>query len=72
VGDLPDVMYFVSSRTGVLLRRSSTGAQWGDWVFSGGTWHQPTETILNYMRGQDDDVDEVTEAQAREGYPDAF
>lgn len=60
--------YFVSSRTEALLRRDSDG----DWVFVEGKWTQPTETILNYMIGQDDDVDEVTEDKAREDFPEAF
>lgn len=60
--------YFVSSRTEALLRRDENG----DWVFVDGKWTQPTETILNWTRGQDDDVDEVSAADARKQYPGAF
>ena len=60
--------YFVSSRTEALLRRDDDG----DWVFVEGKWTQPTDTILNYMIGSDDDVEEVTEAKAKDAYPGAF
>ena len=66
--NLPDARYFVSSRTNALLRGDNTGhAYWKD-----GKWRQPTDTILNWMIGQDDDVEQVTEARARELCPDAF
>lgn len=60
--------YFVSSRTEALLRRDAEG----DWVFVEGKWKQPTDTILNYMVGSDDDVEEVTAAKAKDQYPGAF
>lgn len=59
--------YFVSSTTGALLRR--VGGT--DAAYYGGTWH-PTETILEYMIGEENNVDPVTEAEARAAYPQAF
>lgn len=60
--------YFLSTRTEALLRRDADG----DWVFVEGKWTQPTETILNYMIGSDDDVEEVTKAEAQKYEPAAF
>ena len=63
--------YFVDSITGALLRRSP---DYLDGAFShrdGGTW-LPTEKIMLYLSGDADEVDPITEAQARELEPMAF
>lgn len=62
---MASVTYFVSSRTGALLRRSTTE---GDGVFYDGAWH-PTDTVLRYLTGMDSDVEEVTLADAKAAYP---
>lgn len=59
--------YFIDTVTGALLRREGGT----DTAFYGGDWH-PTETILEYMIGDENDVEPVTETQARKSYPDAF
>jgi len=59
--------YYVSSTSGALLRRDGGS----DDVFRDGGWY-PTQTIGRYMVGRDNDVDEVSEAQARASYPAAF
>jgi hypothetical protein len=59
--------YFTSSIARSLFRKGDEGDQ----VFVQGTW-RPTERIMRWMLGSADDVDEVTEAQAREFVPEAF
>jgi hypothetical protein len=62
-----ETQFFLSTRTGALLRRDDSGdSAWFD-----DQW-QPTETVLKYMTGQDDDVEDLTEEQARTSFPDAF
>ena len=59
--------YFTSSISGALFRRVS-GA---DHVFAQGTW-RPTEKIMRWMVGDEDDVETVTEIEARKIEPTAF
>lgn len=59
--------YFVSSTTGALLRRiGGTDAAFvkGEWI--------PTETVMQYMIGEENNVEPVTEAEARKVAPAAF
>ena len=63
----PGPDYYVSSTTGALLRREAGT----DEAFYGGHWH-PTNTIGEYMIGEENNVDEVTEESARVAYPAAF
>ena len=50
-----------------LLRRTKDA----DEAFVGGVW-RPTTSIMNWMVGNDDFVDEITEAQARAFAPTAL
>lgn len=59
--------YFHSATTGALLRRLG-GA---DRVYMDGIW-KPTETIVEYMSGQEDNVEPIGEAEAKKIAPDAF
>lgn len=59
--------YFVSSTTRALYRRDAGQ----DRVFVDGEW-QPTETIVEYMIGDEDNVEPITVAAARKREPDAF
>ncbi len=59
--------YFHSTTTNALLRR--VGGV--DRVYVDGDW-QPTETIVEYMSGQEDNVEQVSEEQARKLKPAAF
>lgn len=59
--------YFHSTATRAVYRREA-GV---DRVYAQGEW-RPTETILDYMIGDDDDLEPVTEAQARKLDPQAF
>lgn len=59
--------YFVSSTTRALLRRQD-GA---DRAYVNKAW-QPTDTIAEYMIGEEDNVSPVTEAEARKLEPSAF
>ena len=61
--------YFTSSITEALYRKARGVGS--DQVFVQGTW-QPTETIMQWMLGSADEVDEVTEEQARAFAPAAF
>jgi hypothetical protein len=61
--------YFVSSTTGALLRRDS--GRDTAWYGTPPAWH-PTHTIGEYMVGREDNVDSVTEEQARSSHPAAF
>ena len=63
----PGPNYFAESMTGALLRRD----EGTDTAFYGGAWH-PTEAILDYMIGEDDDVEPVSEETARANYRAAF
>ena len=60
--------YFTSTISGALFRR---GVSEVDQVFVRGTW-RPTEEIMRWMIGSADDVDEVTEVQAKAIAPGAF
>lgn len=66
---MSDIQYFTSDKfePAAVLRRSPTG----DEAFVNGEW-RPTTSIIDYMAGNDDHVDEITEAQARELAPAAF
>lgn len=55
----------------VLLRRTDDGAGLIDEAFGAGRW-QPTKIVVDYMFGEDDYVEPVTEQQARELVPAAF
>lgn len=61
--------YFVSSKYDppALLRR----VDFVDEAFVRGAW-RPTRSIVDYMFGHGDDVDPVTEEQARALAPEAF
>jgi hypothetical protein len=61
--------YFTSSISGALFRKGGEGDQ--VFVVQNGTW-RPTEKIMRWMLGSADEVDEVTEAQARAFAPKAF
>lgn len=50
-----------------VLRRTDTQ----DEAYVNGQW-RPTTSIVDWEYGEDDDVDEVTEARAREVAPSAF
>lgn len=60
--------YYVSTTTGALLRRRDSD---GDRAFYGGEWHR-TNTIMEYMVGDESNVEPVTEGEARTSHPDAF
>ncbi|HZL07344.1 MAG TPA: hypothetical protein VFE45_18345 [Coriobacteriia bacterium] len=60
--------YFTSSATGALLRTQDAT---GHTVFLDGRW-VPTTTVMEYMIGEENSVDPITEAQARELAPAAF
>jgi hypothetical protein len=66
----PDgVQYFTSTKftPPALLRRDAQGDQ----AFVNGQW-RPTTSIVDYMAGNDDHVDDVSEADARKFAPQAF
>lgn len=54
----------------ILLRRT-TGQRRADEAFLDGKW-RPTRLIGNYEFGHEDDVDRITEAEARKIAPAAF
>lgn len=59
--------FFVSSTTGALLRRDGGT----DHAFVKGQWI-PTETVMEYMIGEESNVEPITEAEARSLEPTAF
>lgn len=59
--------FFHSTATRAVYRRQ--GGE--DRVFAQGEW-KPTTTILDYMVGEDDDLEPVTESQAKKLDPQAF
>lgn len=59
--------YYVSTITDTLLRRDGVRHD----AYYGGKW-QPTEKIIEWMAGENDDIEPVSEAAARERHPDAF
>jgi hypothetical protein len=61
--------YFTSTayHPKALLRRTKTA----DEAFVAGVW-RPTPSIVDWLAGHDDFVEEVTEAQARAFAPEAF
>lgn len=61
--------YFKSSRTGGLYRRDKTGDN--QYARVSDSW-VPTETIMKAMVGRDDDVDQISEADAQKEWPAAF
>jgi len=66
-----DIQYFACSRastTPLLLRRIGVVDHK---AFLHGVW-QPTKIIIDYMFGHDDNVDEISEAEARALEPAAF
>jgi hypothetical protein len=64
--------YYVRSRyePPSLLRRTESPEGLTDEMYRDGTW-QPTVYIVDFMFGHDDDVDEITEDQARAMEPGA-
>lgn len=66
---MSDIKYYKATRTGVLLRRGSgPDASYGRVA---NTW-TPTTMIADYMIGDEDDVEPLTEAEARQLAPTAF
>lgn len=59
-------MYFLSASTGALLRRIGVV----DEAYVNGAW-KPTQTIRDYMAGEDDNVEEITAEKAAEISPEA-
>jgi hypothetical protein len=66
---MTQVRFFTSSKftPPALLRRSGMT----DEAFVDGSW-RPTKSIVDWMFGNDDFVEEISEVQARELEPDAF
>lgn len=69
MSDTEQTRFFVSSKftPPALLRRQGMT----DEAFVNGAW-QPTKSIVDFMFGNDDHVEEISEAQARKFAPDAF
>lgn len=63
--------YFTSNISEALFRRVSGDDQLTDQIFLHDTW-VPTDKIMQWMTGNADDVDEITEAKARKLEPTAF
>mgnify|MGYP000045825814 CR=1 FL=1 len=63
------VTYFEESKfkDGYLLKRCETG----DFIWLKDEWHR-TQTIIDYMFGNNDFVDHISESRARFKYPEAF
>lgn len=50
--------------TPMLMRRRSSDAGLIDEIFRDGQW-QPTKRIVDHMAGEDDNVEQISEARAR-------
>jgi hypothetical protein len=63
--------FFTSSTTNALLRRTVDERGLFDEVFVKGKWKH-TDTIAEYMIGEENNVSAITETQARRLKPAAF